>query len=341
MTKAMLFESNPDGSVNCLLCSHYCRLAPGQKGICRVRENCNGTLKTLVYGHTVSQNIDPIEKKPLHHFYPGSKAFSIGTPGCNLHCDWCQNWQISQLPLTQQLPVGKPASPQDIVAAAQRNGCRSIAYTYTEPTIFFEYSYATSQLAKAAGIANVYVSNGYMSAEMLALFHPWLDAVNIDLKAFNDATYRKYAGGRLQPVLDSLKLLRKYGIWLEVTTLVIPGVNDDPQELQKMAEFIAVELGTDTPWHVSRFYPQYKMEHIPLTPQETMHKAVEVGRKAGLKNVYLGNMDGDVDTNCSTCGKLLIRRNQYGVESQIDGNSCCPKCGKTVAGVGMEGAHLP
>ena len=337
MIKAMLFESNPDGSVNCLLCPHYCRLAQGQKGICRVRENRGGNLETLVYGGAVSQNIDPIEKKPLHHFYPGSKAFSIGTPGCNLHCDWCQNWQISQVPLTHQLPVGKIVSPQDIVTAAQRGGCRSIAYTYTEPTIFFEYSFATAQLAKTAGIANVYVSNGYMSAEMLELFHPWLDAVNIDLKAFNDATYSKYTGGRLQPVLDSLKRLHQYGVWLEVTTLIIPGINDDLHELQEIAEFIAVELSPDTPWHISRFFPMYKMEQTPPTPPAALLKALEIGQQAGLKYVYTGNLQKETDTNCSACGTLLISRGRLEIINRIDANGCCPNCGEKIAGVGMAG----
>ncbi len=337
MIKAMLFESNSDGSVRCLLCAHYCRLTDGQKGICQVRVNCDGTLKSLVYGRTVSQNIDPVEKKPLHHFYPGSTAFSIGTPGCNFRCDWCQNWQISQLPHTQQLSVENEVSPLDIVTASQKSGCRSIAYTYTEPTIFFEYSYATAQLAKEAGIANIYVSNGYMSAEMLGLFHPWLDAANIDLKAFSDITYCKYVGARLQPVLDSLKLLRKYGIWLEVTTLIIPGINDDPQELQDIAEFIAVELGNDTPWHVSRFFPQYKMEHIPPTLPETLQKAVEIGKNVGLKYVYTGNLGSEIDTNCPVCATLLVRRNRFGVENRVDGNGCCPKCGEKIAGVGMVG----
>ncbi len=335
MSEALLFKKNVDGSVSCQLCAHYCRIGNGQKGICQVRENRNGILHTLVYGRSVSQNVDPIEKKPLHHFYPGSHAFSIGTPGCNFRCDWCQNWEISQMPREQHLIAGHELLPEDIVAAAQKTGCRSIAYTYTEPTIFFEYSYATAQLARQAGIANVYVSNGYMSAEMLELFHPWLDAVNIDLKAFRDATYRKYVGARLRPVLDSLKRLSGYGIWLEVTTLVIPGVNDDPKELQDIAEFIAVELGTDTPWHVSRFFPLYKMKQIPPTPPATLQRAAEIGHNAGLKYVYTGNLREETDTNCTACGTLLIRRGRFGVENRIASNGCCPKCGVKVAGVGM------
>ncbi|MFK5925001.1 MAG: AmmeMemoRadiSam system radical SAM enzyme [Desulfuromusa sp.] len=335
MKEALLFQKLDQNQVRCQLCAHYCVIASGKKGICQVRENRDGTLYTLVYGRTISQGVDPIEKKPLYHFYPGSRSFSIATPGCNFRCDWCQNWEISQMPREQHFIAGQELSPEGVVAAATRSSCRSIAYTYTEPTIFFEYSYDTARLAREAGIANVYVSNGYMSAEMLELFHPWLDAVNIDLKAFRDETYRKYVGARLQPVLDSLKRLFDYGVWLEVTTLVIPGINDDSLELQDIAEFIAAELGTDTPWHVSRFFPQYKMEQIPPTPPETLQRAVEIGRKAGLKYVYMGNLGSGIDTNCPTCGKLLIQRNRFGVDNQINGEGCCPHCGETIAGVGI------
>ena len=241
------------------------------------------------------------------------------------------------MPREQHLIAGHQLTPADIVAAAQATGCRSIAYTYTEPTIFFEYSYATAQLAREAGIANVYVSNGYMSAEMLALFHPWLDAVNIDLKAFRDETYRQHAGARLQPVLDSLKLLHKYGIWIELTTLVIPGVNDDSDELQAIAEFIAVELGAETPWHISRFFPLYKMKQGQVTPPETLQFAVDIGNKAGLKHIYTGNLREETDTNCASCGSLLIRRGHVDISNQVDSDGCCPNCGGRVAGVGMAG----
>ena len=338
MKEALLYQKLEGGQVRCQLCAHYCVIANGKKGVCQVRENRDGTLYTLVYGRTITQNVDPIEKKPLYHFYPGSQAFSIGTPGCNMHCDWCQNWEISQMPREQHFIAGHELSPAGIVAAARKSACRSIAYTYTEPTIFFEYSYDTARLAREAGIANVYVSNGYMSAEMLELFHPWLDAANIDLKAFRDETYRKYAGGRLQPVLDSLKKIHDYGIWLEITTLVIPGVNDDPQELQEIAEFIATELGTETPWHISRYFPQYKLQQTPPTPPETLHQAVEIGQKAGLKYVYLGNLNEETDTHCPACSKLLIRRSGFGISSnQVDKNGCCPDCGERSAGVGMTG----
>ena len=338
MKEALLYQKLDGDKVRCQLCAHYCVIANGKKGVCQVRENRDGTLYTLVYGRTITQNVDPIEKKPLNHFYPGSQAFSIGTPGCNMHCDWCQNWEISQMPREQHFIAGHELSPAGIVAAAQKSACRSIAYTYTEPTIFFEYSYDTARLAREAGIANVYVSNGYMSAEMLELFHPWLDAANIDLKTFRDETYRKYAGGKLQPVLDSLKKIHDYGIWLEITTLVIPGVNDDPQELQEIAEFIATELGPETPWHISRFFPQYKLQQTPPTPPETLHRAGEIGRSAGLKYVYLGNLGEEIDTCCSACGKLLIRRSGFGIShNHVDGRGCCPFCGERIAGVGMAG----
>ncbi len=337
MIEALLYQKLEGGKVRCQLCAHYCTIANGKKGLCQVRENRDGTLFSLVYGRTISQNVDPIEKKPLYHFYPGSRAFSIGTPGCNFRCDWCQNWEISQMPREQHFIAGKELSPEEIVAAAVRSNCQSIAYTYTEPTIFFEYSYAAARLARESGIANVYVSNGYMSAEMVELFHPWLDAVNIDLKAFKDETYHNHVGGRLQPVLDSLRRLSDAGVWLEVTTLVIPGVNDDPLELRDIAEFIVTELGTDTPWHVSRFFPQYKMEQIPPTPPETLQRAVEIGRKAGLKYVYMGNLGGEINTNCPVCGGLLIHRSRFAVSTHLDGGSRCPHCGEKIAGVGMAG----
>nr|WP_321369636.1 AmmeMemoRadiSam system radical SAM enzyme [uncultured Desulfuromusa sp.] len=337
MQEALLYQKLDDGKVRCRLCAHYCVIARGQKGLCQVRENQDGKLYSLVYGRTISQGVDPIEKKPLYHFYPGSRTFSIATPGCNFRCDWCQNWEISQVPRPQHFMTGKELSPDDVVAAARTSACRSIAYTYTEPTIFFEYSYDTARLAREAGIANLYVSNGYMSSEMLDLFHPWLDAANIDLKAFRDATYRKYVGAGLQPVLDSLKRLSSAGVWLEVTTLVIPGINDDPKELEDIAMFIAEELGTDTPWHVSRFFPQYKMEQIPPTPPEVLQQAVEIGQKKGLKYVYMGNVGGEMNTNCPACGALLIRRSRFEVSCQVDRKGCCPGCGEHIAGVGVAG----
>lgn len=337
MKEALLYQKLDQNRVRCQLCAHYCVIARGRRGICQVRENQDGNLYSLVYGRTITQGVDPVEKKPLYHFHPGSRSFSIATPGCNFRCDWCQNWEISQMPREQHFIAGKELSPADVVIAARNSACRSIAYTYTEPTIFFEYSYDTARLAREAGIANLYVSNGYMSAEMLDLFHPWLDAANIDLKAFRDETYRNHVGAQLQPVLDSLKRLSSFGVWLEVTTLVIPGINDDPKELQDIATFIAEELGTDTPWHVSRFFPQYKLQNRPPTPPATLQRAVEIGHEAGLKYVYMGNLGGEMNTNCPACGALLIRRRGFEISSQVDSKGCCPRCSEKIAGVGIAG----
>jgi pyruvate formate lyase activating enzyme len=339
MKEAMLYGKLPDGRVRCNLCAHRCLIAGGRTGICQVREQRGGALYTLVYGRAIARHVDPVEKKPLFHFYPGSAAFSIATAGCNFHCRWCQNWEISQRPRQRPLIPGEEASPEQIVAAAQRAGSRSIAYTYTEPTVFFEYAYDTARLARGAGLANICITNGYMTAEMLETFRPYLDAANVDLKAFRDQTYRKYVGARLQPVLDSLKLMRRLGIWLEITTLVIPGVNDDPAELRDAADFVANELGPTTPWHVSRFFPAYEMADVPPTPMETLRRARGIGLEEGLRYVYLGNEPGEENTCCHGCGRVLIRRSGYRIrENRVPPDGRCPACGSPVAGVGMQGA---
>jgi pyruvate formate lyase activating enzyme len=318
-----------------------------------VRENRDGKLWSLVYGRVIAHDVDPIEKKPLFHFHPGSLAYSITTPGCNFHCRFCQNWQISQLLRESErngwgaaarayeddrslLALGDEMRPEDIVAAARRAGCGSIAYTYTEPTIFFEYSYDTARLARAAGITNVYVTNGYMTAEMLDLFHPYLDAANVDLKSFRDQTYRKVMGARLAPVLDTLRLMKRLGIWLEVTTLVIPGLNDSAAEIRDVARFLARECGADTPWHVSGFFPAYRMADVPPTPPETLRRARDIGLEEGLRYVYEGNLweGGDEDTRCRECRVALIRRRGFDVLENRVARGRCPDCGATVAGVG-------
>lgn len=337
MREAALYETKPDGSVRCRLCSHDCLIPQGDRGKCGVRENQAGTLFTLVYGRTITESVDPIEKKPLFHFYPGSTAYSIATPGCNFRCRWCQNWQISQAVRDQDLSAGRPAEPEQIVARAQAAGCRSIAYTYTEPTIFYEYALDTARRARAAGMANSFVSNGYMSAEMLKVFSPYLDAANIDLKSFRDETYREYVGARLKPVLMTLQRLKKYGIWLEVTTLVIPGINDSRAELTDAARFVVGELGPDTPWHLSAFYPAYQMMDTPLTPPDTLKQARELGLKEGLEYVYLGNVSGAgaENTVCPSCGLTLIeRRNCRLLSNRVSGGRC-PDCGTSISGVGL------
>jgi pyruvate formate lyase activating enzyme len=338
MKEAMLYEKLSDGRVRCNLCAHRCTIADGKRGVCQVRENEGGALYTLVYGHTISQNVDPVEKKPLQHFYPGTTAYSIATPGCNFRCQWCQNASISQMVREQHTIMGSKASPEQIVAAAQRTGCRSIAYTYTEPTIFFEYSYDIARLAHEAGIANIYVTNGYMTEEMLETFASYLDAANVDLKAFRDETYRKYTGARLQPVLDSLKVMKRLSIWVEVTTLVIPTINDSEEELRDAARFVAQELDVETPWHISRFHPTYKMTNVPPTPVSTLRRAQEIGLEEGLRYVYVGNVPGEANTLCHECGRLLIRRSGYWIlENNIQAGGSCPDCGAIVAGVGMAG----
>jgi pyruvate formate lyase activating enzyme len=331
--EAFLYQPLEDNKVRCMLCGHRCVIADGDFGVCQVRQNRGGVLHTLVYGSAISQNIDPIEKKPLYHFYPGSSSFSIATLGCNFQCQWCQNWQIAQAPRTSGMMEVRHVSPEQIVAQALRTGCKSIAYTYTEPTIFFEYAYDTAVLAHEAGIANVYVTNGYMTSEMLNFFHPYLDAANVDLKAFRQRTYSQYVGAGLNQVLDSLKHIKQLGIWVEVTSLLIPGINDDPEEVKDMAEFVAQELGPDTPWHISRFFPQYKLSHLPPTPPETLFAAAETGKAAGLKFVYLGNLHGESNTNCPACGEVLIARYGYqiGKPGLVEGK--CPNCGEAIAGV--------
>ena len=334
----MLYEELPDDRVRCNLCAHRCVIAEGKRGICQVRENRGGTLYTLVYGRTITQHVDPVEKKPLYHFYPGTTAYSIATVGCNFRCRWCQNWDISQMVRERHLVAGEEASPEEIVAAAQQAGCRSIAYTYTEPTIFFEYAYDTARLAHEAGLANIYVTNGYMTEDMLEMFHPYLDAANVDLKAFRDETYRKYVGARLQPVLDSLRVMKRLSIWLEITTLVIPDINDDSAELRDAVQFVAQELGVETPWHISRFFPAYEMTDVPPTPIETLNQAREIGQEIGLRYIYVGNVMGETNTVCHACGETLIRRSSFGiVENRVGPEGHCPDCGAAVAGVGMAG----
>jgi len=337
MKEALLYEKLAEQKVRCNLCAHRCIIPDGERGICQVRENQNGTLYTLVYGRTIFQHVDPVEKKPLFHFYPSSTAFSIATPGCNFRCQWCQNWDTSQVVRQQHLIMGDELDPDQIVLAAQETNSRSVAYTYTEPTIFFEYTYDTARLAHRAGLANIYVTNGFMTQEMLDIFHPYLDAANVDLKAFRDKTYRRYAGARLEPVLDAMKLIKRLGVWLEVTTLVIPGINDDERELRDTASFVATELGKDTPWHISRFFPAYKMTNVPYTPIKTLQRAKEIGMEEGLCYVYVGNLPDEANTVCHQCGQILIRRSGYRIlENNIDRDSRCPKCNTPVAGIGMK-----
>jgi len=338
LKEASFYETEGDGSVRCRLCPHSCRIRDGAVGICGVRKNTGGKLYSLVYGKAVAAHIDPIEKKPFFHFLPGSRAFSIATVGCNFRCSFCQNYSISQISKGDRIE-GDDLPPEEVVSSALRYNCSSISYTYTEPTIFYEYAYDSAKLAKDKGIHNNFVTNGFISREPLEEINPYLDAANVDLKSFSDKTYRSIIGGRLGPVLDTLRLMKELGIWVEVTTLVIPGINDSDEELRDIASFI-LELGPETPWHVSRFYPTYNMTDRPPTPVESLRRAREIGFEVGLRYVYGGNVPGEESENtfCYNCGKLLIARYGFSVlENDITEDSKCPRCGAVIDGVGMGG----
>ncbi len=332
--EAMLWRRGEGEKVDCFLCAHRCHVAPSKFGVCGVRENREGTLFTRVYGEVIAAHIDPIEKKPLYHFLPGTTSFSIATIGCNFRCPFCQNWQISQAKKSDKGPGGGyRLKPEDIVSEAKSRGCRSISYTYTEPTIFFEYAYDTAKLARDAGLANVFVTNGYMTAEALKTIRPYLDAANTDLKAFKDETYKKVCGARLEPVLDSIRLMNELGIWVEVTTLVVPGLNDSDEELLATARFIA-GINLDIPWHISRFHPDYEYTQAPATPMETLKRAFRLGREAGLRNIYIGNVWGETEsTECPKCHRIVLRRSGFSVEKNSLKDGRCPHCGSAIAGV--------
>lgn len=336
LKEAMLYQKHGNGRVLCQLCAHFCLIEDGQRGICQVRENRDGLLYTLVFGNVVTQNTDPIEKKPLYHFYPGTITHSIATYGCNLHCQYCTNWEISQVPNQHRSDISRYVSPEQIISAALNIGCQSIAYTYVEPTIFWEYVYEIACLARANGLFNIYKTNGFMTLETLKASRPYIDAANVDLKTFSDKTYHQF-GGRLQPVLDSLKFMRDQGVWLEVTTLIIPGINDDPAELKDLAGFIAKELGVHTPWHIARFFPAYQLEHVAPTPIQSLNKAREIGFEEGLRYIYISNLleKGRQDTLCHVCSHTLIeRRGHHLIRNDVRADSC-PDCGTQIPGLGM------
>lgn len=331
--EGMFYEKLPNGMVHCFLCAHQCKIADTKFGVCRVRQNVGGQLYTMVYGKVVSANVDPIEKKPLYHFMPGSTSYSFATIGCNFQCGFCQNWQISQFPRDVGGVVPKQeVPPESIVQEAQTHNCQSISYTYTEPTIFFEYAYDVAKRATPAGLGNVFVTNGYMTREALDVIAPYLDAANVDLKSFRDPYYKTICKARLQPVLDSIRRLRELGIWTEITTLVIPGENDSAEELGQIARFIA-EVDRDMPWHVSRFHPTYEFPDHPVTPVETLRLARDIGRENGVRYIYLGNVPEGLDTLCYHCGETVVKRWYMSVREMKVKDGKCPKCGAAIAGV--------
>ncbi|MCQ9207351.1 MAG: AmmeMemoRadiSam system radical SAM enzyme [Omnitrophica bacterium] len=330
--EAMLYEKLEGNKVLCLLCSHYCKIKDSEYGICGVRKNEKGRLYTHAYGEVIASHVDPIEKKPLYHFFPGSYAYSVATMGCNFRCGFCQNWQISQVSKMDGAFGGRALLPGEIVKEAKKHRCRSIAYTYTEPTIFFEYAYDTAKIAKEEGLLNTFVTNGYMTRKALETIRPYLDASNVDLKSSSDDTYKKVCGGSLKPVLESIRRMKELGIWVEVTTLLVPGMNDTDDELKNIAGYIA-GIGTDIPWHISRFRPDYKFTGSQPTPARTLKNAESIGRQAGLKYIYLGNIGEETNTFCNNCGKLLIVRKGYlKCENSIKGGRC-PGCNTQVEGI--------
>ncbi|MBW1649979.1 MAG: AmmeMemoRadiSam system radical SAM enzyme [Deltaproteobacteria bacterium] len=337
MQQAKFYKKLDNNEVECFLCSHNCIIKNGRRGVCKARENKNGTLYSLVYGKIAAANIDPIEKKPLFHFLPGSVSFSIATSGCNFQCSFCQNMDISQINHSKQNSggQGKQTNPEEIVNLALKYKCSSISYTYTEPTVYFEFASDIAAMAQEKGVKNIFVTNGYMSKSCLEALIPWLDGVNIDLKSFNPLFYKKICKADIEPVKNSLKFMKKNGIILEVTTLLIPTINDSEQEIKSIAHFIAKNLGKDTPWHINRFYPTYNLSHIPPTSGKSLYTAKDIGESAGLEYIYIGNFPGNNSENtvCPACKKTLIQRQGSNIIKNLIKTGKCPYCEKKIYGL--------
>jgi pyruvate formate lyase activating enzyme len=334
MQEALFYEYFKEKTIKCTLCPHLCLIQDGKFGACAIRKNIDGKLYTLVYGKAISYAIDPIEKKPLFHLYPGSRIFSYATAGCNFKCSFCQNWEISQVSKGKEGQiVGETLTPEQIVDIAIKTGCNSIAMTYNEPSIQYEYAFDVCKEAKKKGLYTVFVSNGYICKEPIDKIARYLDAINIDLKSFDDDFYKKVCGARLQPVLDSIKYYHKKKIWIEITTLIIPDENDSEDELQQIADFIA-SIDKNIPWHISRFHPDYKMQDKKITSEKMLHMAYGIGKNAGLKHVYVGNLPGDKyeNTYCHKCGKLLIERHGFEVLKNEIRNNKCRSCDTKIQG---------
>ncbi|MFQ5961019.1 MAG: AmmeMemoRadiSam system radical SAM enzyme [Candidatus Methylomirabilales bacterium] len=359
MKEALFYQSMAEGRVHCTLCPHDCKIGTEKHGACGVRFNHEGILYTLVYDKVIARNVDPIEKKPFFHFQPGSASYSIATVGCSLRCKFCQNWEISQMPkgrppLEEKREASEPicplleaaahripgerVTPRQIVNAALQTGAKSIAYTYTEPTIFYELAYDTAILARAKGLKNLFVTSGFISEMPLRQMATVLDAANVDLKFFKDENYKRITGARLRPVLEAIRLYRTLGVWVEVTTLVIPGLNDSVEGLRQIAQFVH-SVGPEIPWHVNQFYPAYRMTDRGPTPISTLRRARQIGFDAGLRYVYEGNVPGEggENTYCYGCKSLLIDRYGFLVLENRIRHGKCPDCRASIDGVEMDG----
>jgi pyruvate formate lyase activating enzyme len=332
--ETIIYEKSQNNAVRCGVCAHRCVIKDGLTGICKVRRNEAGILYSINYGDLVAACMDPIEKKPLYHFLPGTQTFSVASSGCNFKCSFCQNWQISQIEDEYEniSSNSKKVEPEEVVRFALESKAQSISYTYTEPAIFFEFAYDTAKLASKNGLKNIFVTNGYFTRESLDVIAPYLDAANIDLKSFNNETYRKICGSNLQPVIDNIKMMKERNIWVEITTLIVPGINDSKDELKAIAEFIA-SIDAGIPWHISRSFPNYGLTEIPATPMETMKTAEEIGQAAGLKYIYPGNINETNTTKCPGCTKDLILRDVYQIKDNSIKEGKCSYCGKWVEGV--------
>ena len=332
--EAKLWEAKDDGTALCRLCRHECRISEGKTGICGVRVCEGGALKTLVYGRLVAERPDPVEKKPLYHFLPGTLTHSLATVGCNLSCAHCQNFSISQARgMSGKLP-GSYTDPETLISNAIEAGAKSVSYTYTEPTVFMEYALDVMALAHEKGLLNIFVTNGFMSLEALEAMDGLLDAANVDLKSMREETYRKLCGARLSPILENIERLIGSGVWVEVTTLVIPGINDSDEELGDAADFLK-DMGETIPWHVTGFYPTFRLIDRPPTPVGSLTRAREIGLAKGLRYVYQGNRPGSggENTACHSCGRTVISREGFAlVENLISRSGNCSFCGNTIPG---------
>jgi len=330
--EAKYYKKLPERKIECDLCPNKCRVANLERGTCGVRENRNGKYRTLVYGNLCTANIDPVEKKPLFHYFPGTKALSVATAGCNFYCKFCQNWEISQS-RPEQVKSFK-LMPDDLIQLAKRKRCKTVAHTYTEPVIFFEYVLDSAKSGKKENIPNIMISNGYINKEPMKELCRYIGAVKIDLKAFTEKFYRDICGGKLKPVLKTLELLKAEKVWFEIVVLIIPGLNDSIGEIREMSKWIVKNLGGNIPLHFSRFHPTFMLKNVPPTPAKTLFRCRKIALDSGIKYCYIGNLISDAEnTYCHKCSKLIIERSGYHTELTGLKGGKCKYCGERIPGV--------